>query len=59
MEEPQVVQPDPTAVPGEPPPDAPFVLSLVVWVGVFSAVVWGMMALFRQRPRPGEPAAPE
>lgn len=30
----------------------PAILSLVVWIGAFSAVTWGMMVLFRPRPRP-------
>ncbi|HHO53514.1 MAG TPA: hypothetical protein ENK18_22255 [Deltaproteobacteria bacterium] len=43
----------------------PAILSLVVWIGAFSAVTWGMMVLFRHRgppPRPerhrGEPDEP-
>lgn len=35
--------------------DAPFALQLVVWVGVFSGVVWGLMALFRDRSPPPPP----
>lgn len=38
------------------PTDAPFALQIVVWIGVFSGIVWGLMALFRDRSQPpGDP----
>ncbi len=49
-------EPLPDGVASPPPP----ILSLVVWIGAFSAVTWGMMVLFRDRsrPPPGPPGPP-
>lgn len=39
----------------EPAPevsDPPLALSIVIWIGVFSGIAWGLMALFRDRSPP-------
>lgn len=32
--------------------EAPFALQLVVYIGVFSGIAWGLMVLFRDRSGP-------
>ncbi len=43
----QTEAPDAPPAPPVEVSEPPFVLTLVLWIGVFSAVTWGMMALFR------------